>query len=199
MTSMTSHSTWPTQRSARAATNESHNSSAAGCTAFADEGGAGPMATNSHPLALRVPPLALTFVAGVGAWLCARAMPALRVETSLQLPVAVAFAVLGSAFSLLGVISFRQARTTVNPTTPGAATALVVSGVYRVTRNPMYLGFLCFLLGELVWLGNPVALLTAPAFVIYLNRFQIAPEECALRARFGAEFNTYTTRVRRWL
>jgi protein-S-isoprenylcysteine O-methyltransferase Ste14 len=157
------------------------------------------MTTNSHPLALRIPPLALTFVAGVGAWLCARAIPALSVETSFLLPVAAAFIVLGAGFSLLGVISFRQAHTTVNPTKPGAATALVVSGVYRFTRNPMYLGFLCFLLGELAWLGSPVALIAAPAFVIYLNRFQIAPEECALRARFGEEFSTYARRVPRWL
>lgn len=150
-------------------------------------------------LALRVPPLALTLAAGLGAWLCARAIPALSVETSLQLPAALTFAGLGFGFSLLGVISFRRARTTVNPTTPGAAAALVVSGVYRFTRNPMYLGFLCVLLGELAWLGNPAALLAAPALVIYLNRFQIVPEECALRARFGAEFNAYTTRVPRWL
>jgi protein-S-isoprenylcysteine O-methyltransferase Ste14 len=157
------------------------------------------MTTNLNALALRIPPLALTLGAAVGAWLCARAIPAPRVETSFQLPVAVAFTVLGAGFSLLGFISFRRARTTVNPTKPGAATALVVSGVYRFTRNPMYLGFLCFLLAELAWLGSPVALIAAPAFVAYLNRFQIAPEECALRARFGAEFDTYTTRVRRWL
>jgi protein-S-isoprenylcysteine O-methyltransferase Ste14 len=157
------------------------------------------MTANPHPLALRIPPLALTFVTGLGAWLCAHAIPALRIETPFQLPLAVTFIVLGSGIGLLGVTAFHQARTTVNPTQPGAAAALVVSGVYRFTRNPMYLGFLCFLLGELAWLGSPVALIAAPAFVIYLNRFQIVPEECALRARFGEAFNTYTTRVPRWL
>ena len=157
------------------------------------------MKTAVHPLALRIPPLALTYLAGFTAWIGARTLPSLRVETPILLPIAATFAVVGTGFSLLGVISFRQARTTVNPTRPGAASALVVSGVYRFTRNPMYLGFLFLLLGELAWLGSPVGLIAAPAFVIYLNRFQIAPEECALRARFGAEFVTYAKRVPRWL
>jgi protein-S-isoprenylcysteine O-methyltransferase Ste14 len=82
---------------------------------------------------------------------------------------------------------------------PGTATALVVSGVYRITRNPMYLGFLLLLLAEIVWLANPVALLGAPAFVLYLNRFQIGPEEQALHAHFGPEFSNYAARVRRWI
>jgi protein-S-isoprenylcysteine O-methyltransferase Ste14 len=97
------------------------------------------------------------------------------------------------------VAAFRRARTTVNPLTPDATTALVESGIYRLTRNPMYLGFLLLLLAEIVWLANPVALLAAPAFVLYLNRFQIGPEERALRNRFGAKFQSYSHRVRRWL
>lgn len=157
------------------------------------------MRTASHPLALRIPPVAVTLLAGLGAWLAASVFPALRLDST-DLPlVAAGFGLLGSAFSILGVISFRRARTTVNPIDPSAASALVVSGVYRFTRNPMYLGFLFLLLGELTWLGSPIALLAAPAFVIYLNRFQIAPEESALRGRFGAEFVTYTTHVPRWL
>jgi protein-S-isoprenylcysteine O-methyltransferase Ste14 len=157
------------------------------------------MKTAPHPLTLRIPPLAVTLLACLGAWLSARAFPALCFESAALVPLAVAFGLLGGGGSLLGVISFRRVRTTVNPTKPSAATALVVSGVYRFTRNPMYLGFLFLLLGELAWLGSPVALIAAPALVAYLNRFQIAPEECALRERFGAEFVAYTTRVPRWL
>jgi protein-S-isoprenylcysteine O-methyltransferase Ste14 len=150
-------------------------------------------------LALRIPPVAFTLLAGLAAWLTAGAFPALRLDAA-QLPaIAAALGLLGGGWSLLGVISFRRARTTVNPMNPGATTALVTSGVYRFTRNPMYLGFLFVLLGELVWLGSPIALPAAPAFVIYLNRFQIAPEECALRAQFGPEFNAYSARVPRWL
>lgn len=157
------------------------------------------MKTVALKFALRIPPLALTFLAGVGAWATAKVLPALRFESANLDVVAAGLGLLGVGCSLLGVISFRRARTTVNPLKPGAASALVVSGVYRFTRNPMYLGFLCLLLGEIACLGSPVALLAASALVIYLNRFQIAPEESALRERFGAEFVTYTARVPRWL
>ena len=150
-------------------------------------------------LQLRIPPLAVVALAGGLGWITARIVPGLSFEFSGRAEVAATLGLLGVACSVLGVAAFRLARTTVNPTTPDATTALVVSGIYRVTRNPMYLGFLLLLLAEMVWLANPVALLVAPAFVLYLNRFQIAPEEIALRSRFGAEFNAYAAQVRRWI
>ena len=150
-------------------------------------------------LRLRIPPLAVVALAGGFGWITARIVPALNFEFSGRAELAATFGLLGVACSVLGVASFRLARTTVNPMTPDATTALVVSGIYRVTRNPMYLGFLLLLLAELVWLANPVAFLVAPAFVLYLNRFQIGPEEVALRSRFGAEFHSYAAHVRRWI
>jgi protein-S-isoprenylcysteine O-methyltransferase Ste14 len=150
-------------------------------------------------LQLRIPPLAVVGLAAGLGWITARSVPALNFEFSGRAELAATVGLLGVACSVLGVASFRLARTTVNPMTPDATTALVVFGIYRVTRNPMYLGFLLLLLAEMVWLANPVAFLVAPAFVLYLNRFQIAPEEIALRSRFGAEFNSYAAQVRRWI
>jgi protein-S-isoprenylcysteine O-methyltransferase Ste14 len=153
----------------------------------------------ARPRTHRIPPLALMYLAGLAAWAVARAFPALCFESPHRAVVAAGLGLLGVGCSVLGVVSFRRARTTVNPMNPGAATALVVSGVYRLTRNPMYLGFLLLLLGELAWLGSLPALVVAPAFILYLNRFQIAPEESALRERFGTEFLEYVMRVPRWL
>jgi protein-S-isoprenylcysteine O-methyltransferase Ste14 len=150
-------------------------------------------------LHLRVPPLGVLATAGLLGWACARAFLAFAVELPIRGVIVATFLALGVVCAFLGVVSFRRARTTVNPLKPDAATALVVSGIYRVTRNPMYLGFLFLLLAELVWLANPVALLLAPAFVAYLNRFQIGPEEIALQRRFGAQFESYAHRVRRWI
>jgi len=150
-------------------------------------------------LRLRIPPLAVTVAAGTLAWAIARFFPALELGLLARAWLAVGFVLLGSACSLLGVATFRLARTTVNPLQPEAATTLVVSGIYRFSRNPMYLGFLWLLLGELAWLANPIALLAAPAFVVYLNRYQIVPEEQGLHQRFGLEYALYTARVRRWL
>lgn len=150
-------------------------------------------------LRLRIPPLAVVALAGGIGWIANRISPALNLEFPVRPELAATFGLLGATCSVLGIASFRRARTTVNPLTPEATTTLVVSGIYRVTRNPMYLGFLLLLLAELVWLANPAAFLVAPAFVLYLNRFQIGPEEAALRTRFGAQFHAYSNRVRRWI
>jgi protein-S-isoprenylcysteine O-methyltransferase Ste14 len=80
------------------------------------------------------------------------------------------------------------------------ALALVVTGgVYRISRNPMYLGFLLALAGWAVYLSNAAAAGLLPAFVAYMTQFQIKPEERALLAKFGSEFAQYTSRVRRWI
>lgn len=103
------------------------------------------------------------------------------------------------AVDISGVVAFLRARTTVNPLRPDKASTLVTGGIFRRTRNPMYLGMAMLLVGWAVYLANPLTLLGIPAFVAYLNRFQIAPEERALEQRFGADYRGYRARVRRWL
>jgi protein-S-isoprenylcysteine O-methyltransferase Ste14 len=132
-------------------------------------------------------------------WLVAWLLPALRWLFPGHQVLAVAALVAGLLISAAGVVQFRQARTTVNPMTPDASSSLVVAGIYRWTRNPMYLGFLVALIGIASWLASPAALLVLPFFVLYMNRFQIVPEERALAARFGASFEQYRRSVRRWL
>ena len=116
-----------------------------------------------------------------------------------HVPLAVAFAVVGAAFDVAGMIAFRRARTTINPLRPQSTSAIVDSGIYRVTRNPMYVGLVCILFGWAVYLWSPWALLGPFAAAAYLGRFQIAPEEKALTELFGAEYLAYKARVRRWL
>ena len=82
---------------------------------------------------------------------------------------------------------------------PERASALVERGIYRHTRNPMYLGLLCLLLGWTLALGQWAALLGPLVFVVYITRFQIVPEERVLLAHFGAAYDDYRQRVRRWL
>ena len=79
------------------------------------------------------------------------------------------------------------------------APCVVTRGVYRWTRNPMYLGMLVVLAGWAVWLGSAAALLGLPLSVLLLNRLQIGPEERILRERFGQDYIDYQARVRRWL
>ncbi len=72
-------------------------------------------------------------------------------------------------------------------------------GIYSITRNPMYLGLLFVLTAWSIFLANPLPFLMLPVFMLYINRFQIAPEERALTALFGSDFAAYQSRVRRWI
>ncbi|WP_432474794.1 methyltransferase family protein [Amphritea sp. HPY] len=107
--------------------------------------------------------------------------------------------IVGSLIALLGVIEFRKAKTTVDPRTPDKAENLVVSGVYQVSRNPMYLGFLIILLSWAFYLDNGATFLILPIFVAYMSKFQIVPEERYMSAKFGKEFSDYCSKVRRWI
>jgi protein-S-isoprenylcysteine O-methyltransferase Ste14 len=150
-------------------------------------------------LELKVPPLAVAALAALVMLLAARIVPALQAAIPARPAFAGFFAVAGVLINLAGVVEFRRAGTTLNPTRPEATSAMVSGGVYRLTRNPMYLGFLLALLGWATWLGNLLALAVVAGFVLYLTRFQIVPEERLLAQRFGGEFAAYRQRVRRWL
>ena len=131
-------------------------------------------------------------------WLTTRLIPPFEFPR-VRLSVALAFACIGLALDLAGLISFMQARTAVNPLKPDRASSLVSTGIYCVTRNPMYLGLLLMLFGWATFLANGLAYLVALLFVPYINRFQIGPEERVLVEKFGAGFCDYKTRVRRWI
>jgi protein-S-isoprenylcysteine O-methyltransferase Ste14 len=132
-------------------------------------------------------------------WALAAVLPGIAVSDTPRLAATAAVLLLGAFFCLAGVLSFRRARTTVNPLKPETASALVSSGIYRISRNPMYLGFALFLAAWAVFLASPWALVGVLGFILYMNRLQIAAEERALEALFGAEFDRYKSRVRRWL
>ena len=156
-----------------------------------------------NALELKVPPPVVALCLAILMWLVAS--PALQFAPPFDLPfslrvgLAVALAAIGQGISIAGMVSFRRARTTINPLKPAATSALVRSGVFRFTRNPMYLGLLLTLVGWAIWLWNPVALLFLPVFVMYIDRFQIGPEERALSTLFGAEFAAYRASVRKWI
>ena len=152
-----------------------------------------------HVFELKIPPAVLVAFTGALMWMASAATPATAFVIPGRSWGAAIVMLTGVIISGLGVAAFRRARTTVNPMKPGSASALVDGGIYRLTRNPMYLGFLVVLLGWAIFLSNIVAFLLLPAFVCYMNRFQIEPEEKALVALFGQTFIAYKTRVRRWL
>lgn len=144
------------------------------------------------------PPLAGLLCAGA-MWYLAPHTPRLDIPRAALFIAVVVLCIVGVFIMLAGAVSFHRAKTTVNPHKPETASALVTSGAYRYTRNPMYLGILLLLFAWAVYLSSPVALIGVLAFWLYIDRFQIRPEERALAALFGGAFSKYTARVRRWL
>ncbi len=132
-------------------------------------------------------------------WLASICLPSFALAVPGRWWLAAGFAVCGAVVALEGVLAFGRASTTVNPTQPGTASVMVTTGIYRFSRNPMYVGFALVLVGWACFVANLVAMLLVLAFVVYLNRFQIEPEERVLSARFGDEYRTYLRAVRRWL
>jgi len=150
-------------------------------------------------LEARIPPPVVAATIALLMWLTAPAAARLFAAPSLRLALGLVIALLGGVIAVAGARAFSRARTTVNPLKPEQASALVTGGIYRATRNPMYVGVALVLVGFAAWLWWWPALLGPMTFVAYITRFQILPEERALGARFGAEFETYRRRVRRWL
>lgn len=150
-------------------------------------------------LELRIPPVVLVIIAALIMWLLNNWFAAATLDLPANNWIAALLAVAGAAFAVSGVWAFRKANTTVDPRVPEQASSLVTGGIYRYSRNPMYVGFLLVLLGWALYLANPLGLLLMPVFVLYMNRFQILPEERFMQAKFGAEFNRYKASVRRWI
>lgn len=151
-------------------------------------------------LEARVPPPLVGMLTGLAMWLCVPAGGLMQLgQSPLRLVALAVLVLLGAGVSLAGVRSFRQAKTTVNPLKPERATHLVDGGIYRLTRNPMYLGMLLVLLGWAAALASWWALFGPLVFALYMSHFQIRPEEQALLQLFGREFEDYKEKVRRWL
>ena len=150
-------------------------------------------------LETKIPPPAVMLLLGCFAWLGARLFPSLSFAFIGQPVAALALVLGGVALNLGPKLAFARAGTTVNPLKPASSSQLVTSGIYRYTRNPMYLGHAVMLLGWASYLGNAAALVAVPAYVLYVSRFQIQPEERHLSTRFPERYAAFSRQTRRWL
>jgi len=132
-------------------------------------------------------------------WGVSKIQPAIQMEPRLHLLLTVALGLIALTFGAGGIVAFRLARTTINPVQIDQASRVVTGGIYRVTRNPMYVGLTALLATWAVWLAVPLALLGPVFFALFTHRFQILPEERVMSAKFGREYQDYRLRVRRWL
>ncbi len=116
-----------------------------------------------------------------------------------QISLAFGFVCTGLLAIIVANIQFKQASTTINPLKPETTSSLVDTGIFGYSRNPMYLGMAFILAGFCLYFGSWVGLIAIPAFVQYMDRFQIIPEETALKDIFGENYTQYCVEVRRWI
>ena len=121
------------------------------------------------------------------------------VDLPFKIYISLFFVLLGFFITFSSARNFKKKETTVNPIKPEEASQLVTDGFFKITRNPMYLGMLLFLLGLSIYNGIIVGLLFLPLFVGYITFFQIIPEENAMIEIFGEDYKAYMKKVRRWI
>jgi len=150
-------------------------------------------------LELKIVPPAVVLIFAVLMWLISQITPQIDFLGNFRILIPGIFIAAGVLLMLVSASAFRKVKTTINPMRPENSSALVTSGVYRFSRNPIYVADLLILLGWGFYLSNPYALVLIAVFVLYETRFQIMPEERALQTRFGDQYLDYTARVRRWI
>lgn len=150
-------------------------------------------------LELKIPPPVQWLFFALLTWLAAWALPQCNFPFAGHRLLALVLAAAGAACGLAGVIAFRQAQTTADPHRPERARTVVSHGIYRHTRNPMYLGLALVLAALACWWATAWGLVTVTLFCTGITRLQILPEERALQAAFGSTYQAYRQHVRRWL
>ena len=147
----------------------------------------------------RVPPPVVFAMAAIAMWWIGRNFEIGQYSFSYGTELGILLIAIGLTIVGISLRSFAVAGTTPNPIQPKKASELVTSGIYSISRNPMYLGDAIALAGIAVWVGSVLNLLPLAIFIAYIDRFQIAAEEQALAVIFGDHYAAYCRRVRRWL
>lgn len=149
---------------------------------------------------LLIPPPVQMVVTLLAMWGVDYLLADLRITFPWQMGISGAIIAAGLLIDVIALIAFARAKTSVNPVDPGKASKLVVKdGLYRFSRNPMYLGMAVLLAGWALWLGNPVNVLLWLGFIYAITVLQIKPEEEILTEKFGTQYADYCARVRRWI
>ena len=147
----------------------------------------------------KVPPPAVALLIAATMWHLSSYEPALSLSAEMSEILILFLVIVGVSFDVCGLLAFRQLKTTINPMSPNKTSALVTGGIYRLSRNPMYVGLFLFLMAWAIQLSMLWPFIGPVLFVIYITRFQITPEERVMESKFGDEYLIYKNKVRRWL
>ena len=145
----------------------------------------------------KIPPPVITLIGALLIYYSSSFFPYLTLPAFNALPIL--SLVSGIAVIVSAIKSFKDYKTTINPLKPETASSLVMNGVFKYTRNPMYLGLLLILIYLSLIFNVVGGCLVSLGFIIYITKFQIIPEEVAMEKLFGNQFLEYKQQVRRWI
>ena len=145
----------------------------------------------------KIPPPVITLIGALLIYYSSLFFPYLTLPAFNALPIL--SLVSGIAVIVFAIKSFKDYKTTINPLKPETASSLVTNGVFKYTRNPMYLGLLLILIYLSLIFNVVGGCLISLGFIIYITKFQIIPEEVAMEKLFGNQFLEYKKQVRRWI
>lgn len=145
----------------------------------------------------KIPPPVITLIGALLIYYSSPFFPHLTLAAFNVLPIL--SLVSGIAVIVFAIKSFKDYKTTINPLKPETASSLVTNGVFKYTRNPMYLGLLLILIYLSLIFNVVGGCLVSIGFIIYITKFQIIPEEVAMEKLFGNQFLEYKQQVRRWI
>ena len=150
-------------------------------------------------LQLKIPPPVYAISIALLMWLLNRYFPVFHLIDAPWNRVGIAIMITAGSLDLWSLFLFLKKHTTANPMKPQNTSGIVTTGLYKISRNPMYVGLLTILTGYAVWLGSLTPFLMLPVFYALITEMQIKPEEIILEQKFGDEYLNYKNRVKRWL
>ena len=149
---------------------------------------------------LRIPPPIVALIGVLLIFLSKDYILILYLHPYLQNTLSILFLVIGFVIILSATKEFKKSNKTVNPMKPETSTSLVTSGIFKYTRNPMYLGLSSILLASCFYFSSLLGIIVyVPFFILYITVFQIIPEEEVMKSLFNDEYLDYCSKVRRWI
>lgn len=146
-----------------------------------------------------IPPIFQVIICGGVSWIVAKNANMLDYDWTGNTILGAIFITAGMLLIIAALLEFKRAKTTINPIDPSKAQNLVADGLYKYTRNPMYLSLALLLIGYAILQSDVLAFLGPVLFVVMMTVLQIKPEEAALRAKFGEAYEAYCRQTRRWI
>ena len=146
---------------------------------------------------IKIPPPLIVLVLIVSIYFSSKKIDLINIPLQMEISILILSA--GILIFVNPVLQFIKSKTTVNPIQFEEVNKLVTSGIFKYSRNPMYLGMLMIVLSTSIFYLNIYSILTPLLFILWINKFQIKREEEFLIEKFGDEYLSYKKKTRRWI